>query len=104
MITEVLENHIDISLQLIDEVVVRSATEADVQGIVDIINEYARQGHLLPRSAKSVRSSIDTWVVAEVDGEIVGCGSLLLMSPTLVEVRSLAVAPAYRSAGVGGQI
>ena len=107
MITEVLENHIYTSshpLQLLDEVVVRSARQADVQGIVDIIAEHARRHQLLPRSAESIRSSIDTWVVAEAEGQVVGCGSLLQMSPTLVEVRSLAVLPAYRRYGVGRDI
>jgi amino-acid N-acetyltransferase len=107
MITEVLENDIRTSihpLHLIDEVVVRSATEADVEGIVHIINQHARQGHLLPRSAESVRSSIHTWIIAEDEGNLVGCGSLLQMSPTLVEVRSLAVLPDYRSSGVGARI
>jgi len=40
--------------------------------------------------------------VAEIDGKVVGIGSLLEMSPTLVEVRSLAVLPAFRSYGIGG--
>ena len=41
------------------------------------------------------------WLVAEVGGRVVGIGSLLTMSPTLVEVRSLAVLPNYRRYGVG---
>ena len=44
------------------------------------------------------------WMVAEVDGRVVGIGSLLEMGPALVEVRSLAVLPEYRRYGVGGVI
>jgi amino-acid N-acetyltransferase len=83
---------------------VRPATEADIAGMIQIVNENARLGHLLPRSPENIRASLDTWLVAEVDGRIVGIGSLLAMSPTLVEIRSLAVLPAYRRYGVGASM
>jgi amino-acid N-acetyltransferase len=83
------------------KVLIRPAAEADVQAIADIVNQNARQGHLLPRSADNIRASLANWLVAEVDGAVVGIGSLLAMSPTLVEIRSLAVLPAYRKLGVG---
>ena len=73
-----------------------------MQAIADIVTANARQGQLLPRSAENIRASLRNWLVAEVDGAVVGIGSLLEMSPTLVEVRSLAVLPAYRSYGIGG--
>lgn len=72
--------------------------------IVRIVAENARQGHLLPRSAENIRSSLRSWLVAEVGGEVVGIGSLLEMSPVLAEVRSLAVLPAFRSHGAGAAI
>jgi len=83
---------------------VRPATEADIAGMIQIVNENARLGHLLPRSPENIRASLDTWLVAEVDRHIVGIGSLLAMSPTLVEIRSLAVLPAYRRYGVGASM
>jgi amino-acid N-acetyltransferase len=83
---------------------VRPAAEADIAGMIQIVNENARLGHLLPRSPENIRASLDTWLVAEVDGRIVGIGSLLAMSPTLVEIRSLAVLPAYRRYGVGASM
>jgi amino-acid N-acetyltransferase len=45
-----------------------------------------------------------SWLVAEVDGRVVGIASLLVMSPVLAEVRSLAVLPSYRALGVGAAI
>jgi amino-acid N-acetyltransferase len=81
--------------------IVRPATEQDVQAIADVVTAHARQGQLLPRSAENIRASLGNWLVAELDGRVVGIGSLLDMSPTLVEVRSLAVLPAYRSYGIG---
>ncbi len=86
------------------EVVVRVATAADIAAIVAVVEENVRLGHLLPRSEANICASIDTWLVAEVDGRVVGIGSLLAYSPQLVEVRSLAVLPAYRSYGVGRRV
>jgi amino-acid N-acetyltransferase len=102
MITQVAEDQIYITALSAGEPYVRPAADADVQAIADIVNQHARQGHLLPRSAENIRQSLPNWLVAEVDGIVVGIGSLLEMSLTLVEVRSLAVLPAYRSLGVGG--
>ena len=85
-------------------IAVRPAEEADVPAIVEIVNANARQGHLLPRSPENIRASLANWLVAEADGAVVGIGSLLAMSPTLVEVRSLAVLPAFRRYGLGAQI
>ncbi|HEX5689178.1 MAG TPA: GNAT family N-acetyltransferase, partial [Roseiflexaceae bacterium] len=85
-------------------IAVRPAEEADVQAIADIVNANARQGHLLPRSPDNIRASLANWLVAEADGVVVGIGSLLSMSPTLVEIRSLAVLPAFRRYGVGAQV
>jgi amino-acid N-acetyltransferase len=104
MITGVAEDQIYITAVPTGTSVVRAAREADVDAITNIVNENARQGHLLPRSAENIRASLDTWLVAELGGVVVGIGSLLEMSSTLVEVRSLAVLPAYRRYGVGAHI
>jgi len=101
MITQVAEDQIYMTALRSDEPRIRAAVEADVQAIADIVNMHARQGHLLPRTAENIRTSLPNWLVAELGGAVVGIGSLVAMSPTLVEVRSLAVLPSYRSYGVG---
>ena len=63
-----------------------------------------REGQLLPRSLESIRADIADWIVAEDNACIVGVGSLVEMNHSLVEVRSLAVAPEYRKFGIGGKI
>jgi amino-acid N-acetyltransferase len=84
--------------------IIRKATLEDTQQISELVNLGEREGQLLPRSLESIRASIDDWIVAEDGARIVGCGSLLEMSPVLSEVRSLAVAPGYRKNGVGTKI
>jgi amino-acid N-acetyltransferase len=102
MIMESQEAHTTATASLRSVPLVRPATDADVLAIAGIVNEHSRQGHLLPRSTENIRTSLPNWLVAELDGAVVGIGSLVEMSQTLVEVRSLAVLPAYRSYGVGG--
>jgi amino-acid N-acetyltransferase len=87
-----------------NEIAIRKATLVDARGIADLVNLGEREGQLLPRSLESIRTDINNWIVAEDDGRIIGVGSLLEMNHTLVEVRSLAVAPEYRKFGIGGRI
>jgi amino-acid N-acetyltransferase len=82
----------------------RLAHAADVDAIKAVVDENVALGHLLPRSREHIVAALGNWMVAEVDGQVVGIGSLLEMGPALVEVRSLAVLPAYRRYGVGGEI
>jgi len=100
----ILEQDIDTLSTSSTAPTIRAAHDTDIVAIARIVNSHARQGHLLPRSADSIRASLSHWLVADVDGQVVGCGSLLEMSPVLVEIRSLAVVPAYRSSGIGRKI
>src|SRR3972149_2086538 len=83
---------------------VRRAMPGDASAISALVNLGVQEGQLLPRSIESIRASIDDWVIAEENGRIVGCGSLLAMTLALGEVRSLAVAPEYRKNGVGAKV
>ncbi len=83
---------------------VRRASTEDVPAIAQLVGYYFSLGEILPRSADEIARGIDTWVVAEVDGEVVGCGSLVLMAPHLTEIRSLVVAPQHQRSGLGRQM
>ncbi|MGQ9550098.1 MAG: GNAT family N-acetyltransferase [Roseiflexus sp.] len=104
MTVHVRESQVFVVLPRAPEIIVRRAEEDDIAAIVAIVAEHARQGHLLPRSAENIRATLSSWLVAEVDGTVAGIGSLVQMSPTLVEVRSLAVLPQYRRLRVGQAI
>lgn len=83
---------------------IRPAAAADVPGIAGLVNEHAQRGNVLPRSAAAISATIGDWFVAEIDGEIVGCVSLLPYSSGLVEVRSLAVSDHFQGLGIGRQL
>jgi amino-acid N-acetyltransferase len=59
---------------------------------------------MLPRSKEILRHQLDTFVVAEVDGQMVGCGSLTQLGPELVEIRSLGITDGYKGLGIGTKL
>src|SRR5690606_2479528 len=48
--------------------------------------------------------NIDSFVIAEIDGQFVGCGSLTRLGEDLVEIRSLGMTESYKGYGIGGKI
>ena len=86
------------------QVILRPAREEDIPAIVELVNGYAAQNLMLPRSPEEVRRTLKTWIVAELDGRVVGCAALARLSPDLAEIRSLAVAADQAGKGIGGRI
>lgn len=82
----------------------RAATAADVTAICDLVNGFAEQNLMLPRNPTQIVSSLERFLVADEDGRVVGCGSLIDLTPTLAEVRSLAVHADMHGRGVGGMV
>lgn len=85
------------------------AAEADdVEVITAMVNRFAAQNVMLPRTAESVEATLPDWLVAiDTDAEIrrvVGCGSLVPLTDELVEVRSLAIDESQQGKGLGGEI
>ncbi|CAM4349099.1 N-acetyltransferase [Saccharibacillus endophyticus] len=85
-------------------VVCRQANLEDVEPLYLMIEEYARKGIMLPRSREVLRRQIDNFVVAEEDGKVIGCGSLCLLGPDLVEIRSLGIMDGNKGKGVGSKL
>lgn len=86
------------------EVICRKATSDDIETLFTLIQGYAEQGIMLPRSREALRHIVDTFVVAEIGGEVVGCGSLSRLGDDLVEIRSLGMTDGYRGLGIGNKI
>lgn len=83
---------------------IRAANDSDVQGILDLVNGYAAQDLMLPRTAEQIRRALPGFLVATSEGKVVGCGSNVPLSPRLTELRSLAVAPQTRGTGLGKRL
>lgn len=79
----------------------RNAILPDVKAIHAIIQPYAGNGTLLPRTVPELCENIRDFVVAEENGIIIGCGALHLYGIHLAEVRSIAVDPKAKGQGAG---
>lgn len=79
----------------------RSARTSDVALIRRLIDTYAPKGILLDKPMVTLYEDVQEFVVAEVDGEALGCGALHVLWSDLAEVRTLAVDPLCRHTGVG---
>lgn len=83
---------------------VRKAAMDDIRPILDLINGYAAKGVMLPRTEFEMSESIRDFTVVRRGGELLGCGALHFYSPTIGEIRSLAVHEHAKTHGVGRQL
>ncbi|MDP9092772.1 MAG: amino-acid N-acetyltransferase [Actinomycetota bacterium] len=87
------------------DVVVRRARTPDVPAIKAIVDLYAGSGRkLLAKELLTLYEDVQDFVVADRDGTVVGCGALHVIWSDLGEVRTLAVHPEHRSAGIGAAV
>jgi len=83
---------------------IRRAKVKDAEDIFKILQIFAVQGILLPRSLNSIYENIRDFFVFEENGEIEGVGSLHVFWEDLAEIKSLAVLPEYQGKGIGRKI
>ncbi len=82
----------------------RRAGLRDIGPMLRLINAYASERIMLPRTEFEMAENIRDFVVAYRGTDLIGCGALHFYSPTHAEVRSLAVDPHRKSSGIGRAI
>lgn len=83
----------------------RPARPHDVPDIVSLINGFASQQLMLPKTAESIALALDDFVVAtDAHGHLLGCAAMREYSPSLAEVASVAVAPEAHGTGIGAAL
>jgi amino-acid N-acetyltransferase len=87
--------------EALPKIAIRSARLSDAAAIQSIIETYARQRLMLPRSLMQIYEYVRDYWVAVDHGKVVGVGALHCFWEDLVELRALAVAPAYKDRGLG---
>ena len=76
----------------------RGASMDDVAGILDLIRPLEEKGYLVRRSRELLEREIDRFVVAELDGLIIGCAALYPYPESgSGELACLATHPDYRN-------
>ena len=83
---------------------VRPARTADVRGILALLEPWVQRRILLGKDVVTVYEAVQEFVVAEADGELIGCGALHVMWEDLGEIRTLIVADGWLHHGVGGAV
>lgn len=84
--------------------ILRKAAMRDIPDLLKLINSYAADGIMLPRTEFEMSENIRDFSVAYVGSRLAGCGALHFYTPTSAEVRSLAVDIALKGHGIGRKI
>jgi amino-acid N-acetyltransferase len=85
----------------VDRVVIRPARTADVRAIRDLVDIYSPDGRLLSKATVTLFEAVPEFLVAELDGQVIGCGALHVMWEDLAEVRTVAVDQDHIGQGFG---
>ncbi len=80
---------------------VRRARMSDVDKIHQQVAFWAEKGEILTRSRDNIIHDIQNFVVAEIDGQVVGCASLYIYETGLAEIRSVVISEAFHGQGQG---
>jgi amino-acid N-acetyltransferase len=94
--------------ELPDSFVIRPAQLSDVPAMLHVINDYASQAVMLPRTELELCEHMRDFMVAvdtSIEGDpLVACGALQFYTQHIAEVRSLAVVPERARSGLGKRI
>jgi amino-acid N-acetyltransferase len=85
-------------------ITLRTAEVREAKKLHALIQANLEEGHLLPRTLGELAIHANRFVVAVKGRSIVGCAELAALSPTVAEVRSLAVDANARGGRVGVMI
>lgn len=81
--------------------IIRPAAIGDVPDIHHLLDIYASQGNLLPRTMSELYRHLRDFFVIEVRGKVAACGALEIFTESLGEVRSLVVDDEFKGQGFG---
>lgn len=80
---------------------IREAKIPDVEAICSLITSHAELDKMLFRSKADIYENLQSFLVAEIDGNIVGCCALQVVWAELAEIKSLAVDENFAGRGIG---
>ncbi len=80
---------------------VRPATIKDAKAINSLVSDYAELDKMLHRSMADIYENLQSFLVAEQNGKVLGCCCLQIIWSDLAEITSLAVEESKKGTGVG---
>jgi amino-acid N-acetyltransferase len=104
MINRLTEDSIALSHFVDPGIMVHKARMSDIPLLLGLINGYAADGTMLPRTEFEISENLRDFTVAFSGDRLIGCGALHFYSPTSGEIRSVAVAKESEHHGVGRKL
>ena len=83
---------------------IRNAKISDAVSIHELVNCYAELDKMLFRSMADIYEKLQSFIVADIDGKVVGCCALEIIWADLAEIKSLAVNENYLGKEIGRKI
>jgi amino-acid N-acetyltransferase len=83
---------------------IRKARIKDVKKIQKIVNDFAAQNLMLPRSLNELYENIRDFFVVENKDKIIGCCAYHIVWENLGEIKSLAVKKSHQKTGWGKEL
>ena len=80
--------------------IIRKAHLADSEAIQRLVQHYAKEGKMLPRSLQYVVEHLRDFWVAEIQTEIVGACAFTMSQKDLAEIKSLTVSQEHHHLGI----
>jgi amino-acid N-acetyltransferase len=80
---------------------IRDAKISDAKAINTLISCYAELDRMLFRSMSDIYEKLQNFIVAEIEGDVVGCCALEIIWSNLAEIKSLAVDQSRKQKGIG---
>lgn len=104
MISGITPEHVAESAAARPDLTARKAAMRDIGPVLTLINGYAKKGIMLPRTEFELSENIRDFTVVLSGDRLLGCGALHFYSPTIGEIRSIAVAEQAKTQGVGRRV
>jgi len=83
---------------------IRNAKISDAGSIFSLISSHAERDRMLFRSKADIYENLQSFMVAGLNGQVVGCGALQIIWSDLAEIKSLAVDDGRIGEGIGKQL
>ena len=76
----------------------------DIPALLELINQYASDGIMLPRTELEMSENIRDFSVVSDGSRLMACGALHFYTPITGEIRSIAVDPNAKNRGIGRMV
>ncbi len=85
-------------------VTMRRARVGDVPRLYELISFYAARGDMLPKTLDQIYNRVRDFVVADAEGEVIGCAALKITWHDLAEIISVTIHPDFQGQGLGHRL